>query len=271
MNSHFCVWIVLYGHKGLWKRLKKSRPKTVNARISGQKKDPICGRVRHSLTGGGRNGGYATFVWQERAQTRATQMTHMPSLKPLCLLCYNQGSLRHQRVICFSQRKNIPPIKVPPPFKSAWKFQGKTKHINIPLGPKLLQYLEGSKIEKIRDFERDWRFRARMKFSSEPPTEALFLWGNRDVEIEIFERDLKFRSRLKISSEIELFWSWGPLGTYHSIQNAYRQTFVLRVINSNCRYRIVLQEQLISITETDLWKFQQKSLITDTGSPLNSN
>ena len=33
-----------------------------------------------------------------------------------------------------------------------------------------------------------------MKFSSEPPTAALFLWGNRDVEIEIFERDQKFRS-----------------------------------------------------------------------------
>ena len=33
--------------------------------------------------GGGQNGGHATFVWQERAQTRATQMTHMPSLKPL--------------------------------------------------------------------------------------------------------------------------------------------------------------------------------------------
>ena len=32
-----------------------------------------------------------------------------------------------------------------------------------------------------------------------------FLWGNRDVEIEIFERDQKFRSRLKISSEIKFF------------------------------------------------------------------
>ena len=70
------------------------------------------------LTGGERNGGYATFVWQALAHTRATQMTHMASLKPLSLLCQNEGSLRHQRVMCVSQRKNVPPIKVPP-FKSA--------------------------------------------------------------------------------------------------------------------------------------------------------
>ena len=41
---------------------------------------------RALLNGGERNGGYATFVWQERAQTRATQMTQIPSLKPLSLL-----------------------------------------------------------------------------------------------------------------------------------------------------------------------------------------
>ena len=35
------------------------------------------------LNGVERNGGDATFVWQERAQTRATQMTKMPPLKPL--------------------------------------------------------------------------------------------------------------------------------------------------------------------------------------------
>ena len=51
-----------------------------------------------------------------------------------------------------------------------------------------------------------------MKFSSEPPTAALFLWGNRDIEIEIFERDQKFRSRLKISIEINLFLIVGPSG-----------------------------------------------------------
>ena len=64
---------------------------------------------------------------------------------------------------------------------------------------------EGPKIKKIRAFEQDWKFQARMTFSSEPPTVALFLWGNRDVEIEIFERAWKFRSRLNISSEIEHF------------------------------------------------------------------
>ena len=39
--------------------------------------------IRALLNGGERNGGYATFVWQERAQTLATQMTQIPSLKPL--------------------------------------------------------------------------------------------------------------------------------------------------------------------------------------------
>ena len=62
------------------------------------------------LNGGERNGGYATFVWQERAQTRATQMTHMRCLKPLRLLCHNEGSLRHRRVICLSQKGNVAPI-----------------------------------------------------------------------------------------------------------------------------------------------------------------
>ena len=71
------------------------------------------------LNGGEQNGGYATFVWQERAQTHATQMTHMPSLKPVCLLSENQGSLRHRRVICLPQLKNVPPNLGPPPFKSA--------------------------------------------------------------------------------------------------------------------------------------------------------
>ena len=43
------------------------------------------------------------------------------------------------------------------------------------------------------------KFRARMKFSSEPPTAVLFFVGNRDAEIEIF------RARLKILIEIESF------------------------------------------------------------------
>ena len=37
--------------------------------------------------------------------------------------------------------------------------------------------------------QKNWKFRARLKISSEPPTAALFFVGNRDVEIEIFDRD----------------------------------------------------------------------------------
>ena len=55
------------------------------------------------------------------------------------------------------------------------------------------KYPEGPKIKKNRDFDRDWKFRLRMKFSSEPPTAALFFVG----EIET--------SRLKFSSGIKNF------------------------------------------------------------------
>ena len=67
-------------------------------------------RVGHA--GEERNGGYAEFVWQKRvrARTCVTQMTHMPSLKPLSLLCQNQGPLHHRRVIGLSQRKTYPPF-----------------------------------------------------------------------------------------------------------------------------------------------------------------
>ena len=74
---------------------------------------------------------------------------------------------------------------------------------------------EGPKIKKIRDFERDWKFRARIKCSSEPPAAALFFVGKSR------SRDWNFRSRLKISieiehsSEIEIFWSLCPLGLLH--------------------------------------------------------
>ena len=40
---------------------------------------------------------------------------------------------------------------------------------------------------------------------------------------------------------------------------------------SNYRYRIALPEELIPITETDLWEFSRKSLITDTVSLLHSD
>ena len=36
------------------------------------------------------------------------------SLKTLCLLYQNQGSLRHRRVICLSQREKDPPLRAPP-------------------------------------------------------------------------------------------------------------------------------------------------------------
>ena len=58
---------------------------------------------------------------------------------------------------------------------------------------------------------------------------------------------------------------------YRSIQIDYRQTFFLRTINCNYRYRIVLPEEFIFITETDLWESLQKFLITDTDSLLKSH
>ena len=44
----------------------------------------------------------------------------------------------------------------------------------------------------------------------------------------------------------------------HTIHINYRQRFCLEEWISDCRYRIALIEELISITETDLWEFQQK-------------
>ena len=60
------------------------------------------------INGGLRNGGDATFVWQEREHTRTTQMTRMPSDGPSnccisCVKCEKQGSLRHGRVICLPE------------------------------------------------------------------------------------------------------------------------------------------------------------------------
>ena len=67
--------------------------------------------IGHLLKKGNGNEGKATSVWQERARTCVTQMTHMPSLKPLRLLCRNLGSLHHLCATCLSRRKK----KVPPP------------------------------------------------------------------------------------------------------------------------------------------------------------
>ena len=43
-----------------------------------------------------------------------------------------------------------------------------------------------------------------------------------------------------------------------SIQIDYRQTFFCEKLISNYRYKFVLPEELIAITETDLWEYQQK-------------
>ena len=55
--------------------------------------------------------------------------------------------------------------------------------------------------------------------------------------------------------------SWfSPPKQYRSIQHDFRQRHFLRAIASNHRYRIVLPEELISITETDLWEHCRESL-----------
>ena len=45
---------------------------------------------------------------------------------------------------------------------------------------------------------------------------------------------------------------------YRSIQIDYRQTLFWGELISNDRYRIAAPEELISVTQTDLWEFQQK-------------
>ena len=49
------------------------------------------------------------------------------------------------------------------------------------------------------------------------------------------------------------------ISIYRSICIDCGQTCSLRALNSNCRYRIALPEEWISITETDLWEWWQKS------------
>ena len=63
----------------------------------------------HFFTGGERNMGYVTFVWQEQVQMRVTQTTHAFP-QTTCLLCQDQGSLLHRCVIYLSQGKTYPPI-----------------------------------------------------------------------------------------------------------------------------------------------------------------
>ena len=73
----------------------------------------------------------------------------------------------------------------------------------------------GPKDQKNRDFERDWKFRPRMEFSSEPPTAALFCgkietWRLKfSSEIENFDRDWKFRARLNFFDRWALWELFG--------------------------------------------------------------
>ena len=128
--------------------VQKVCAKKLRAHFSFPTKSDRNKKIGHFLTGGGRNGGYATSARQECAQKRATQMTHMPSLKPLCLLCQNQGSLRHRRVICLSQRRKSTPPLVPPHLEVT-----KTgKRWPIPFCLPLLRHIEQPEVSK-----RGWR------------------------------------------------------------------------------------------------------------------
>ena len=51
-----------------------------------------------------------------------------------------------------------------------------------------------------------------MKFSSEPPTTALFFGGNRDVEIKIFEQDQKISIEIENFDRDQVFLIVGPSG-----------------------------------------------------------
>ena len=59
------------------------------------------------VTGRGGGGESGMCVARACAHAQVTQMTHLASLNPLCFLRKNQGSLRHWRVVCLSQRKNV--------------------------------------------------------------------------------------------------------------------------------------------------------------------
>ena len=69
--------------------------------------------IGHFFTGWNRTVG-VRHLCGKTVRRRAPRKWHtcLP-LKPLCLLCRNQGWLRHRRVICLSQRENVPPIQCP--------------------------------------------------------------------------------------------------------------------------------------------------------------
>ena len=62
-----------------------------------------------------------------------------------------------------------------------------------------------------------------------------------------------------------------PQIEYHSIHNDYRQTFPLRAINSNYRYRIVPPKKKFQLQRRICGNVGRKSLITDAEPPLKFN
>ena len=84
---------------------------------------------------------------------------------------------------------------------------------SFPRGPKIETIKSRLKFSILRAQRltmkialRNWNFQARLKCSSEPPTEHLFVWGIQNFEIEILKRDWIFQaSRLKNSLSLEMF------------------------------------------------------------------
>ena len=86
-------------------------------------------------------------------------------------------------------------------FHSFWVF------VEFPKGP------------KIENFSRSWKFQARLKISSEPPTKPPFLWGNSEgQDWNVQGQDWNVQARLKISSEIEFFQSHWALRAGFGLQ-----------------------------------------------------
>ena len=98
-----------------------------------------------------------------------------------------------------------------------------------------LLFPEGPKIKTIQDFERDWKFRARMKFSSQPPTAVLFFCGEIEtsrlkfssLKIKKFDRDWKLRARLNF---VDRWALWVPRNRriFSTVVSRYCNTRSLR-------------------------------------------
>ena len=55
----------------------------------------------------------------------------------------------------------------------------------VDLARMQVPFPKGPNLEKFQDLEI---FQSKLKFSSEPPTKPLFLWGILEVDLEIFKR-----------------------------------------------------------------------------------